>query len=115
MKRQRFINLVGTEFMGKVGWSSHQADITTTHRKLKEALGKYRRGNDKTSVEYFIMLDDGTVFSVYDYKYYGKDSAYRNPDKEIEFSIGAQNKVEGAKAFVFLNQILKESEESELK
>ena len=108
MKRQKFINLVGTEFMKKAGWGSQQESITTTHRKLKEALGKYRRGNDKTSVEYFIMLDDLTVFSVYDYKCYGKDSAYRNPDKEIEFSISAINKVEGAKAFVFLMQILEE-------
>ena len=115
MNRQRFINLVGTEFEFKVGWTCFQKEIKTTHRKLKKALGKYIRGQEKTSVEYYIMLEDGTVFTVYDYKQYGKDSAYRNPDREIQFSIGAQNELSGAKAFVFLNQILKESEESEIK
>lgn len=113
MNRQKFINIANTEFMEKVNWTSFQGEIVTTHNKLKRALGKYMRGYDKTSVEYAIMLDDGTVFMVYDYKYYGKDSAYRNPDKEIEFSIGAHNKVNGAKALVFLNTILAEKEELE--
>ena len=113
MNRQKFINIAKTEFMEKVNWTSGQGSILTTHNKLKKALGKYERGYDKTSVDYAIMLDDGTVFMVYDYKYYGKDSAYRNPDKEIEFSIGAHDKVGGAKALVFLNQILKECEELE--
>jgi hypothetical protein len=111
MNRQRFINITKTEFEFKLDWSCNQGNIKTTHNKLKNALGKFRKGNEKTSVEYFIMLEDGTIFMVYDYKYYGKESAYRDPNGEKEFSIGAKDKISGMKAIVFLDEILKEKED----
>ena len=109
MKRQRFINLVGSEFEYEFSSGTHHIGyITTTLNKLRSKLGKPGRGWEKSSINFAIMLEDYTMFTIYDWKLYGKESARRNPDKEIEYNIGGSSG-DIHKVLAFLYAILGEA------
>ena len=111
MKRQRFIILNKTELQGAFVNGAHLVgNVECTLNELRATLGKKftRNDSDKTSVRYEIMLDDFTTFSIYDYKYYGRTSLYYNPDETITWSIGGNNEITGAKAKLFIEQLLAE-------
>jgi hypothetical protein len=71
-----------------VGTSFHDTVINTTVNKLIKAIGKpymhKNLGDDKINFEWRMELEDGTVFTVYDYKEYRK----LDLDELIEFHIG---------------------------
>jgi len=71
-----------------IGTSFHDTVITTTVNKLIKAIGKpymhNNNGSDKTNFEWKMELEDGTLFTVYDYKEYRK----LDLDELIEFHIG---------------------------
>jgi hypothetical protein len=50
----------GTGFVGS---------ITTTYAELVEKFGEPERGGDKTTVEWALEFEDGTVATIYDWKY----------------------------------------------
>lgn len=109
MKRQRFALLNKTELERVfLNGTYLTGRIECSLNDLRKTLGKKftRNMSDKTTVDYIVMLEDKTVFTVYDYKYYGKDSPYYNPDKVISWSIGAKNEVDGAIAKLFMYQLL---------
>ena len=70
------------------GTSFHDTVITTTVNKLIKAIGKpymhSNLGNDKINFEWKMELEDGTIFTIYDYKEYRK----LDLDELIEFHIG---------------------------
>lgn len=70
------------------GTSFHDTVINTTVNKLIKALGKpmndQNDGKDKINFEWKMELEDGTIFTVYDYKEYRK----LDLDELIEFHIG---------------------------
>ena len=70
------------------GTSFHDTVINTTVNKLIKALGKpmndQNDGKDKINFEWKMELEDGTLFTVYDYKEYRK----LDLDELIEFHIG---------------------------
>lgn len=110
-KRQKFIVLCKTEFQGLFSNGSYRvSQVEATLNELRKTLGsKYLRySSDKTSVYYEIMLDDKSVFVLYDYKYYGKESPLFNPDEEITWSISAPNEVDGLKGKLFMEELLGE-------
>jgi hypothetical protein len=71
-----------------IGTSFHDTVITTTVNKLIKAIGKpymhNNNGSDKINFEWKMELEDGTLFTVYDYKEYRK----LDLDELIEFHIG---------------------------
>jgi hypothetical protein len=49
--------------------TSLQGRITTTYGELVEKFGEPNRGGDKTTVEWALDFEDGTVATIYDWKY----------------------------------------------
>jgi hypothetical protein len=74
-----------------VGTSFHDTVIKTTVNKLVKALGKpmndQNDGKDKINFEWVLELNNGDVFTVYDYKEY----RILDLDEIIEFHIGGIN------------------------
>jgi hypothetical protein len=66
-----------------------QGRITTTFVALENVFGRpHDTDGDKTTVEWAFKFTDGTVATVYDYKYYfGSVSAIRAAG-EVDFSVG---------------------------
>jgi hypothetical protein len=83
-----------------VGTSFHNTVITTTVNKLIKAIGKpsmhNNNGSDKINFEWRMELEDGTVFTVYDYKEYRK----LDLDELIEFHIGGFNATSTERALI---------------
>jgi hypothetical protein len=83
-----------------VGTSFHDTVINTTVNKLIKAIGKpymhKNLGDDKINFEWRMELEDGTVFTVYDYKEYRKIDL----DELIEFHIGGFNAHDTEKALI---------------
>jgi hypothetical protein len=83
-----------------VGTSFHDTVINTTVNKLIKAIGKpymhKNLGDDKINFEWRMELEDGTVFTVYDYKEYRK----LDLDEIIEFHIGGFNAHDTEKALI---------------
>ena len=85
-----------------IGTSFHDTVINASVNDLTKVLGKpymhKNLGDDKTNFEWRMELNDGSVFTVYDYK------EYRVLDQReiIEWHIGGLNCLvtEGAKAFI---------------
>jgi hypothetical protein len=73
------------------GTSFHNVTIKTSLSKLKEILGdpqhECNTGEDKTNIDYICELEDGTVFTIYDWKMYRQIGE----DEILHFHIGAQN------------------------
>ncbi len=83
-----------------VGTSFHDTVINTTVNKLIKAIGKpymhKNLGDDKVNFEWRMELEDGTVFTVYDYKEYRK----LDLDELIEFHIGGFNATSTERALI---------------
>ena len=83
-----------------VGTSFHDTVINTTVNKLIKAIGKpymhKNLGDDKINFEWRMELEDGTVFTVYDYKEYRK----LDLDEIIEFHIGGFNAHDTERALI---------------
>jgi len=83
-----------------VGTSFHDTVINTTVNKLIKAIGKpymhKNLGDDKVNFEWRMELEDGTIFTVYDYKEYRK----LDLDELIEFHIGGFNARDTEKALI---------------
>jgi hypothetical protein len=83
-----------------VGTSFHDTVINTTVNKLIKAIGKpymhKNLGDDKINFEWRMELEDGTVFTVYDYKEYRK----LDLDELIEFHIGGFNANDTERALI---------------
>ena len=61
---------------------------------------------EKTSASFYLELDDGTVFTIYDYKEYGH-TPYRFQNEKFDFHIGAHSKENAQKAYDYVINILK--------
>lgn len=73
------------------GTSYHGLGIQTTIANLRRKLGQpameINDGSDKVNIEWYMKLEDGTVFTIYDWKY------YRPLDEHemVSFNIGHHN------------------------
>ena len=102
-EQKGFKNLVETnESKLTYGTSYFGHSILTTLRKLKKAFGKYERPGDKTSAKFCLQIDD-VIFTIYDYKEYGK-TPYRNQDLEFRFNIGGFSQSHTHRALQFIKE-----------
>jgi hypothetical protein len=61
--------------------------VRTTYAKIVEVFGEPdHRGGDKTTVEWALQFDDGTVATIYDWK------EYRTPKEVYDWHIGGFSK-----------------------
>lgn len=76
------------------GSSFHGTVINTTVSKLRKAVGdpqgEYNDGSDKCNFDWECETDNGTPFTIYDWKQYREISE----DENIEFHIGGYNKID---------------------
>jgi hypothetical protein len=82
------------------GTSFHGQTIKATYNELVEALGgppQYTNG-DKSNYDWTCETNDGTVFTVYDWKEYRKFG----DDETIEWHIGSYSEEEGNDAFFYV-------------
>lgn len=74
------------------GTSYHMVNLISTVNQITNAFGKPQiednTGQDKVNIEWIGELNDGSVFTIYDWKEY-RVIGY---DEEIEFHIGAKSK-----------------------
>ena len=68
-----------------VNGTSLKGHIVTTYAELVEKFGEPERGGDKTTVEWALEFEDGTVATIYDWKY------YETPMHKTEWNIGGKN------------------------
>ena len=76
--------------------TSLQGYISTTKGELVKAFGKptYEAlDDDKTSIEWVLQFEDGTIATIYDYKregsgYYGEEGALLGDNEEYDYHIG---------------------------
>jgi hypothetical protein len=99
MKQLTNTNLIaGTSFFG----TTFPASVN----QLKEAIGQptYERnnGDDKTNFEWNMELEDGTVFSIYDWKEYRAI----DQDEVIDWHIGGKNGDNTVKALNELSKLI---------
>jgi hypothetical protein len=59
--------------------------ITTYYHELVEKFGEPEKGGDKTTVEWCLEFDDGTVATIYDWK------MYDTPMGEYDWHIGGKS------------------------
>jgi len=62
-----------------------QGRITTTYGELVEKFGEPERGGDKTTVEWALEFEDGTVATIYDWKY------QETPMYKTDWNIGGKS------------------------
>jgi len=65
--------------------TSLQGHIVTTYAELVEKFGEPKAGGDKTTVEWALDFEDGTVATIYDWKY------GETPMHKTEWNIGGKN------------------------
>ena len=79
-------------FKSGAGTSFYDTVITCSYNQLVQAIGEPQHsdntGVDKTNFDWKCELNDGRVFTIYDWKYYRKIDM----DEEIEWNIGGYNK-----------------------
>jgi hypothetical protein len=86
------------------GTSFHGQTVYATVNQLIKILGEpdfTGDTSDKSQYDWIMQTNDGTVFTVYDWKEYRKYSK----DKEIEWHIGAHRGIDAIKG---MNEIEKE-------
>ena len=91
------------------GTSFHNSTIVCTVNQLKEAIGEpvfeCNTGEDKSNFDWECELEDGTVFTVYDWKLY----EVVDFDEWVDFHIGGFSYAETQKARkVLINEISKQ-------
>lgn len=65
--------------------TSLQGHIVTTYGELVEKFGEPNKGGDKTTVEWRLDFEDGTIATIYDWKY------GETPMHKTEWNIGGKN------------------------
>jgi|APGre2960657373_1045057.scaffolds.fasta_scaffold98262_2 hypothetical protein len=68
-----------------VNGTSLKGHIVTTYAELVEKFGEPNSGSDKTTVEWRLDFADGTVATIYDWKY------GETPMHKTEWNIGGKN------------------------
>lgn len=77
------------------GTSFHDTVISETPRNMIKCLGEpHCIGGDKTNMEWEMETEDGTVFTIYDWKNYGGIGM----DEVVEWHIGGHKKSDTEKA-----------------
>ena len=88
------------------GTSYHDVNIVTTVAALKKAIGEPQIDNngmrEKSNFDWICETEDGTVFTVYDWKEYRRLSE----TETVRFHIGANSKYDSEKALVELTAAL---------
>lgn len=91
-------NPSGTSFYGDT--------IKATYKQLVKAIGEpqyaQNDGEDKSNFDWTCETEDGTVFTVYDWKEYRSIKS----NETIEWHIGANNAAESSQAFLELIEII---------
>ena len=84
------------------GTSFHDTTFTATVADLRKILGEpqceQNDGRDKCNFDWTMETEDGTIFTVYDWKYYRE----LEEDEEVEWHIGGHSEADTEKA---LNEI----------
>jgi len=88
------------------GTSFYGDTITATYKQLVKAIGEpqyaQNNGEDKSNFDWILETEDGTVFTVYDWKEYRSIK----PNETIEWHIGANNADDSRQVFFELIEIL---------
>ena len=88
------------------GTSFHGHSVNCSFTELVAILGmpqyKDNTGEDKTNYEWDCELEDGTVFCIYDWKYYRVIS----DNEKIEWNIGAHTDMKSIDAYCELSRAL---------
>jgi hypothetical protein len=84
------------------GTSFHDTTFTTSVANLRKILGgpqsEQNDGEDKVNFDWTMETEDGTVFTVYDWKEYRP----LEEDEEVEWHVGGRSRADTEKA---LNEI----------
>ena len=90
-----------------ISTSFHFDTIVATPNKLIELLGEptydTNDGADKVNLEWELTLDDGTFFTLYDWKQYRE----LQPNGTYTFHIGAKDQDDSQKAHSAVQELLK--------
>jgi hypothetical protein len=70
---------------GDVNGTSLQGYVTAYYHELVEVFGEPDGGGDKTTVEWCLDFEDGTVATIYDWK------EYETPMGQYRWHIGGRN------------------------
>jgi hypothetical protein len=88
------------------GTSFYGYTITATYKQLVKAIGEpqyaQNNGEDKSNFDWILETEDGTVFTVYDWKEYRSIK----PNETIEWHIGANTAEDSRQVFFELEAIL---------
>ena len=88
------------------GTSFHSDVVFATPNEMKHLLGnphwEHNDGEDKTNMEWFMEMQDGNVFTVYDYKEYKS----LHPNERVEWHIGAKSRFDSHLAKQLLSEEL---------
>ncbi len=91
------------------GSSFHQDVIFATPNELRHILGEpaYEQndGADKVNMEWYIQMNDGNMFTVYDYKEYRP----LRPNERVEWHIGGHDRFSTQLAKTLLEEALQEA------
>ena len=70
--------------------TSLQGYVETTYDTLVAVFGEPLRGGDKTTVEWILKFEDGTVATIYDWK------EYDTPMGEYDWHVGGNKRIAAA-------------------
>ena len=99
MKPLSNTNLIsGTSFFGTI----FPASVNQLVKAIGEPMHEENTGEDKTNFEWDMELEDGTVFSIYDWKEYRSISL----DEVIDWHIGGKNGDSTVKALEQLSKLI---------
>jgi len=90
--------IAGTSFFG----TTFPASVNQLVKAIGEPMHEENTGEDKTNFEWNMELEDGTVFSVYDWKEYRSISL----DEVIDWHIGGKNGDSTVKALEQLSKLI---------
>lgn len=88
------------------GTSFHNGLVKSTYQDLVSKLGEpdeIGSGDNKVQVEWLLKTDDGTPFTIYDWKNYDTDII--NSTETIAFHIGHHNAIELKKIIAYLGTL----------
>ena len=68
-----------------VSGTSLKGHIVTTYAELVEKFGEPERGGDKTTAQWALNFEDGTIATIYDWKY------GETPMHKTKWNIGGKN------------------------
>lgn len=82
--------------LNKINGTYLQGELVTTRKALVRAFGEPQfeeLSGDKTSIEWLLEFEDGTIATIYDYKregsgYYGEEGELLADDEEYDYHIG---------------------------